>query len=76
MPLILATVEADMDLAYTYWQDDGWYLGYLNDYPKHWTQGKDLAGLQEMLLDLHEIFQKDAIATKAERKTWVLKVPA
>jgi predicted RNase H-like HicB family nuclease len=41
-----------MELSYTYWQEkDGWYLGYLNDYPDHWTQGKTLAELEEMLRD-------------------------
>ena len=27
----------------TYWKEsDGNYLGYLNDYPEHWTKGKIL----------------------------------
>ena len=21
------------------WQEDGWWLGYLQDYPDYWTQG-------------------------------------
>lgn len=27
-------------------------LGYLNDHPAHWTQGKTLKELEEMLADL------------------------
>jgi len=28
-----------MELTYTYWEgENGWLLGYLNDYPEQWTQ--------------------------------------
>ena len=47
-----------MELAYTYWEgESGWLVGCLNDYPEQWTQGKDIAELEEMLLDLYENFQ-------------------
>ena len=39
-----------MEVAYTYWEaNDGWLVGYLNDYPDHLTQGHDIAELEEML---------------------------
>jgi predicted RNase H-like HicB family nuclease len=67
-----------MKLDYTYWSDDGWLLGYLNDYPGHLTQGKNLPELEEMLLDLYEIFKKDEENAKAraavEKKTGTLTV--
>lgn len=45
-----------MELDYTYWQaDDGWYVGYLDRYPEHPTQGKSLAELEEMLADVYAI---------------------
>ncbi len=48
-----------MKLKFTYWiEPDGWYLGYLHDYPDHWTQGKDLDDLKEHLKDLYELFSK------------------
>jgi predicted RNase H-like HicB family nuclease len=48
-----------MNLQYTYWQEkDGWFLGYLNDYPSHWTQGKTLEELEEMLADLYKLEQE------------------
>jgi predicted RNase H-like HicB family nuclease len=48
-----------MKLDYTYWQEkDGWYLGYLNDYPDHWTQGKSIPELEDMLKDLYELEQE------------------
>lgn len=44
-----------MSIPYTYWKsDDGWYVGYWNDYPDHSTQGKTLAELRYMLRDLRE----------------------
>jgi predicted RNase H-like HicB family nuclease len=49
-----------MELDYTYWQEkDGWYLGYLNAYPDHWTQGMTISELEEMLRDLYELAQEE-----------------
>ena len=51
-----------MKARFTYWkEDDGRYLGYLNDYPDHWTQGDDLADLKENLRDLAELFSNEEI---------------
>jgi len=37
-----------MKIQYTFWQEnDGKYLGYLNEYPDHWTQGEDLEDLDQ-----------------------------
>lgn len=46
-----------MKIKFTYWQEkDGKLLGYLNEYPDHWTQGETLADLEEHLRDLFETF--------------------
>jgi predicted RNase H-like HicB family nuclease len=51
-----------MKTKYTYWKEsDGKYLGYLNDYPDHWTQGEDLEDLREHLRDLFEMFSSEKI---------------
>jgi len=65
-----------MRLEYTYWKDGNWFLGYLNDYPGHWTQGKTLAELEEMLADLYEIQQEEEPKPIPERKTGFLNIPA
>jgi hypothetical protein len=39
-------------------ESDGTFLGYLNQYPDHWTQGRDLDDLKEHLLDLYQEFGK------------------
>jgi len=38
---------------YVYWEEDGDWLGYLKEYPDHWTQGESLDDLLEHLNDLH-----------------------
>ena len=51
-----------MTTRITFWKEaDGRYLGYLNDYPDHWTQGDDLADLREQLRDLFQTFNAEAI---------------
>ena len=48
-----------MKLQITHWREpDGKYLGYLNEYPDHWTQGDDLEDLKEHLRDLYQEFSK------------------
>jgi len=64
-----------MELAYTYWDaDDGWLVGYLNDYPDHLTQGRDLAELEEMLADLYEIRQEEEQRLAQKRKSGILRI--
>jgi predicted RNase H-like HicB family nuclease len=66
-----------VELEYTYWESkDGWFLGYLNDWPDHWTQGKTLEELGEMLLDLYEFYKEEQAEIPAEKKTGTLKVMA
>ena len=36
-----------------FWQDDGAWLGYLQDYPDYWTQGETLDELRAFLKDLY-----------------------
>lgn len=37
-----------------YWEEDGGWLGYLQDYPDYWTQGETLDDLKEHLRDLYK----------------------
>lgn len=51
-----------MTTQFTHWQtEDGMFLGYLNEYPDHWTQGETLEDLKEHLRDLHGMFSGTAI---------------
>tara|TARA_R110001592_G_scaffold50524_1_gene156111 strand:+ start:334 stop:525 length:192 start_codon:yes stop_codon:yes gene_type:complete len=39
-------------MRYTYWEDAGMFLGYLEEYPDYMTQGISLKELQVNLLDI------------------------
>lgn len=41
-------------VKYVSWEEDGVWLGYLQDYPDYWTQGETLEELKEYLRDLHK----------------------
>jgi predicted RNase H-like HicB family nuclease len=36
------------------WQEDGAWLGYLQDYPDYWTHGESFEDLKEHLKDLYQ----------------------
>ena len=40
-------------VKFVYWQEDGAWLGYLQDYPDYWTQGDTLDDLKDHLTDLY-----------------------
>ena len=68
-----------MDIAYTYWEaDDGWFVGFLDTYPDHLTQGHDLAELELMLADIYKIRQEEEKRLAQKRKSGVLhlEIPA
>ena len=35
------------------WEEDGAWIGYLQDHPDYWTQGETLEDLREHLNDLY-----------------------
>jgi predicted RNase H-like HicB family nuclease len=64
-----------MEVPYTYWEaDDGWLVGYINDYPDHLTQGRDLAELEEMLADVCQIRQDEDKRLAQKRKSGILRL--
>ena len=46
-----------LEFDYTYWKDDGWYVGHLDDYPDYTTQGKTLEEFEDMLRSLYQDIQ-------------------
>jgi hypothetical protein len=66
-----------MELSYTYWlTDDGWLVGNLDAYPGHYTQGCDVAELEEMLVDLYTIRREEETRLAHRRRNGVLRIPA
>jgi len=41
-------------MKYIYWQDEGMWLGYLEEYPDYMTQGVSLEELQSNLKDIYK----------------------
>ena len=39
---------------YVYWQDDGMWLGYIEEFPDYQTQGETLEELQANLKDIYD----------------------
>lgn len=37
-----------------YWEEEGGWIGYLQEYPDYWTQGESLDDLKEHLKDLYK----------------------
>lgn len=40
-------------VKFVYWEEDGAWIGYLQDYPDYWTQGETLDDLREHLRDIY-----------------------
>ncbi len=40
-------------VRFVHWQEDGAWLGYLEEYPDYWTQGETLDDLKDHLIDLY-----------------------
>ena len=38
---------------YVYWEDKGFWIGYLEEYPDYMTQGESLEELKENLKDIY-----------------------
>ena len=54
-------------VKFVYWEDDGVWLGYLQDYPDYWTQGATFDDLKEYLLDLYRDLASGEIPVSAGR---------
>ena len=50
-----------MKTKFTWWRDDDFLIGYLDEYPDYQTQGESLEDLKLHLLDLYKDLSTDAI---------------
>ena len=65
-----------MELTYTYWQDEEFFIGFLNDYPEDSTQGLSLAELEEALIEIYAIKQEEKKHLEKIRKSGKILIPA
>jgi predicted RNase H-like HicB family nuclease len=40
-------------VRFVFWEEDGGWLGYLQEFPDYWTQGETIEDLKEHLHDLY-----------------------
>ena len=40
-------------VKYVYWEEEGAWLGYIQEFPDYWTQGETLDDLKDHLRDLY-----------------------
>ena len=43
-------------IKFIHWEEEGAWIGYLQDYPDYWSQGETLEDLKEHLRDLYRDF--------------------
>ncbi len=48
---------------FVHWEDEGTWMGYLQEYPDYWTQGETLDDLKEHLRDLYADIAKSRNAS-------------
>jgi len=53
-----------MELKYTYEMDGSFYVGYLDDYPEHPTQGETLKDFEENLLDIYNLINDGTLQAR------------
>lgn len=51
-----------MTMKMVHWEDDGWYLGRLIDYPNVATQAETLEELEENIKDAFELMYLEGIS--------------
>ena len=44
-----------------YWEEDGSWIGYLQEFPDYWTQGDTLGDLESHLRDLYTDLTSDEL---------------
>ena len=54
---------------FTYWQDDDYWIGYLEEFPDYWTQGESYDDLTEHLKDLYKDLTSGEIPNVRRRAT-------
>lgn len=41
-------------IRYVYWQDEGMWFGYLEEFPDYWTQAESKEELEDNLRDIYQ----------------------
>jgi hypothetical protein len=63
-----------LELRYTYEIGKKYYVGYLDNYPQHPTQGADIRELETNLLDIYQMIQNGDLETAEVKKHGILEL--
>jgi hypothetical protein len=56
-----------MELSYSWWQEDDFYLGYIDEYPQYPTQGESLTDLENGLAEIYGWIKDGSLKLKEQK---------
>jgi hypothetical protein len=65
--ILISVWRKAMELKYTYWKEENFYIGYLDDYPERKTQGENIQDLENALKEIYGWIMDGTLPVK-ERK--------
>jgi hypothetical protein len=69
---VIKSSHKKIALKYTFEIEDGFYIGYLDNYPEFPTQGEDMRDFEANLIDIYEMIQDGTL--NAQQKHGVLEI--
>jgi predicted RNase H-like HicB family nuclease len=58
-----------MELSYSWWMEDDFYLGYIDTYPQYPTQGESLEDLESGLKEIYSWIKDGTLKIKEQKGT-------
>jgi hypothetical protein len=56
-----------MEIQYSWWMENGFYLGYLDEYPQYPTQGEDIKDLENGLREIYGWIKDGTLKIKEQK---------
>jgi len=56
-----------MEMRYSWWKEDDFYLGYIDEYPQYPTQGESLADLENGLKEIYKWIEDGTLKLKEQK---------
>ena len=63
-----------MEIQYSWWMEDKFYLGYLDEYPQYPTQGESLADLENGLREIYNWIEDGTLKIKEQSEFLAKKI--
>ena len=56
-----------MELNYSWWMEDGFYIGYIDKYPQYPTQGESMEDLENGLKEIYGWIKDGTLKIKEQK---------